>query len=176
MERPVPLNDGTFFPWPVYGSGTSLRDKDASTQVSDAIRAGFRHIDCAQMYRNEESVGKGIAESGMPRAELYVTTKLLAIPEGLTAADTLRESLRKMGLEYVDLFLVHEPAHHKDLRKVWKEMEECKRAGLARSTGVSNFRIKDLEEILDGAVSVPVINQVCYTRYVGLVSLTVIMF
>lgn len=157
----VPLNDGTVFPWPAYGSGTSLRDKDASEQVSNAIKAGFRHIDCAQMYKNEESVGRGIINSGVPRNELYITTKLLPVPEGLTAKDTLRESLQKMRLDYVDLLLIHVPVGHRDLKTTWREMEECKVLGLAKSIGVSNFRIRDLEEIRDdGSVSSPVINQV----------------
>lgn len=165
MEPSVTLNDGTSLPWLIYGCGTALRDKDASAAVTNAIEAGYRHLDCAQMYRNEESVGRGISQatiSSQPvsRTSLYVTSKLLPVPEGQTAAETLRESLRKMGLEYVDLFLVHEPVGHQDLKATWREMEECKRLGLTRSIGVSNFRIQDFEEILDGASSIPVVNQV----------------
>lgn len=160
MESFITLNDGTQFPWPVYGSGTTLRDKDVSKQILDAINAGFRHIDCAQMYNNEGSVGEGIAQSGVLRAELYITTKLIPVPEGKTAKDTLRKSLRKMQLDYVDLFLVHLPIDHNNLSVTWKEMEECKALGLARSIGVSNFRIQDFEEIRQSATSIPVINQV----------------
>ncbi|EKM55130.1 uncharacterized protein PHACADRAFT_94947 [Phanerochaete carnosa HHB-10118-sp] len=180
MEPPVPLNDGTLFPWPAYGSGTALRGTDASAPVSTAIHAGFRHIDCAQMYMNEASVGRGVAsavaEDGVPRAALYITTKLLAVPPGATAADTLRASLREMHLEYVDLFLVHEPARHADLRGVWREMEECRALGLARSIGVSNFRVKDLEEILEEGASVPVINQIEFHPYVYKASQPVIAY
>jgi diketogulonate reductase-like aldo/keto reductase len=160
MPQLVLLHDGTRFPWPVYGSGTSLRDTDASEHIAGAIRAGFRHIDCAQMYQNEESVGRGIARSSVPRPELYVTTKLLPVAEGLTVKDTLRETLRKMGLDYVDLVLLHEPVGHRDLKTTWREVEECKMLGLAKSIGVSNFRIQDLEEIRETGASVPVINQV----------------
>lgn len=166
MEPSVSLNDRTSIPWLIYGSGTALRNKDASTPVINAIKAGYRHIDCAQMYQNEESVGKGIAESGVPRDSLFITSKLLPVPEGKTAAETLRESLRKMGLECVDLFLIHEPVGHKDLKATWKEMEQCKAEGLTKSIGVSNFRIKDFEEILDGAGSVPVVNQVSNARLI----------
>ena len=137
-----------------------MRNIDASQQVSSAIKAGFRHIDCAQMYKNEESVGKGIAESGVPRSELYITTKLLPVPDEKTAVDTLRESLAKMRLDYVDLLLIHEPVGHRSLKDMWRETEECKKLGLAKSTGVSNFRIQDLEEIKGPNVSAPVINQV----------------
>ncbi|GJE90730.1 aldo/keto reductase [Phanerochaete sordida] len=170
MEPPVPLNDGTLFPWPAYGSGTALRDTDASTPVASAIRAGFRHIDCAQMYKNEASVGRGIASAleagGLARDALYVTTKLLEVPPGRTAADTLRESLRLMGLECVDLFLVHEPVRHSDLRQAWREMEECKMLGLAKRIGVSNFRVQDLEEIATDGATVPVINQIEFHPYI----------
>ena len=73
MEPSVALNDGTSIPWLIYGSGTALRDKDASTPVLNAIKAGYRHIDCAQMFKNEESVGRGIRTSGVPRESLYIT-------------------------------------------------------------------------------------------------------
>lgn len=170
MTPPTTLIDGTEFIWPVYGSGTSLRDTDCSTQIAAALRAGFRHIDCAQMYHNEAAVGAGIAQSGVPRGELYVTTKLLPAPAGATAADGLRASLRTMQLGYVDLFLVHEPVGHRDLADTWRQMEACRTLGLTKSIGVSNFRVRDLEEIRQGGVSVPVVNQVidCGLRVVFL--------
>lgn len=160
----TPLNDGTLLPWPAYGSGTALRDTDARTPVAAALRAGLLHIDCAQMYRNEASVGAGLAAAGAPRAALYVTTKLLPVPAGATAADTLRASLAAMGLAYVDMLLVHEPVGHVDLRVTWREVEACRAAGLARSIGVSNFRICDLET-LEGA-TVPAINQARFVNCV----------
>lgn len=156
----IRLTDGTSMPSLIYGSGTALRDREVADAVANAIKAGFRHIDCAQKYGNEESVGQGIARCGVPRSSLYITTKLERVPEGQTAVDSLRESLRKMNLDYVDLLLVHEPVPHKDLKQTWKEVERCKEEGLTRSIGVSNFRVQDLEEIRDGATASPVVNQV----------------
>ena len=154
------LNDGTVIPTLAFGSGTALWMQDASTQVKDAIQAGFRHIDTAQMYKNEDSVGRAIAESGVPRSELFITTKLEGVPEGKTVKDSLRNSLKLLQLDYVDLFLIHMPVDHPDLKKTWKEMEECKAEGLAKSIGVSNFQPKHLEVILSEAKVIPSINQV----------------
>ena len=160
----IPLNDGTSIPWLAFGSGTALYNKDASDAVAAAIRAGFRHIDAAQMYANEEHVGAGIAAAGVPRAELYITTKLHVLPPGKSVRDTLVDSLRKLGLEYVDLFLVHMPVDHPDLKKTWKEMEEVKVEGLTKSIGVSNFQPKHFEVIMGDAKVVPAINQVRVSR------------
>jgi diketogulonate reductase-like aldo/keto reductase len=111
------------------------------------------------MYLNEDSVGAGIAASDVPRSELYITTKLATIPAGLIARDMLVDSLKKLGLEYVDLFLIHVPQHH-DLKVVWKQMEELKKKGLARSIGVSDFKPDHLKEILKVASIPPAANQV----------------
>ena len=156
----VVLNDGTSMPTLIYGSGTALRDKDASQAIVSAIQAGYRHIDCAQMYKNEESVGRGISLSGVPRDQLYITTKILPVPEGLTVGDTLRESLRKMGLGYVDMCLIHEPVGHRDLVETWKDLVRAKEEGLCRSIGVSNFRIEDIELLKASGTELPTVNQV----------------
>ena len=161
----VTLNDGTVIPTLAFGSGTAvaLSMQDASVQLEEAINAGFRHLDTAQMYRNEHSVGKAIAESGVPRSELFITTKLDKLPEGKTVKDTLRDSLRDLRLDYVDLFLLHMPVDHPDLKQTWKEIEECKEEGLAKSIGVSNCQPKHFEVILSEAKVIPSINQVCRT-------------
>ena len=157
----VQLNDRTYIPSLGFGSGTALWQRDAAEQVTNAIKAGFRHIDTAQMYANEDSVGQGIAASGVPRNELYICTKLDKVPHGMTVRDTLVESLRKLRVDYVDLFLVHMPNDHDDLHKTWRDMEELKKEGLAKSIGVSNFQVKHLETLLDGARIIPAVNQVC---------------
>ena len=154
------LNDGTQIPWIAFGTGTVHRDQDVSATISLAIANGITHLDGAQMYKNEEWVGKAIASSGRPRSELYVTTKLDEVPEGRTVRDMLMESLTKLHLDYVDLFLIHVPVHHPGrLQTVWKELEALHRDGLTKSIGVSNFAIKHLEEILEGATILPAINQ-----------------
>ena len=156
----IPLNDGTSIPWLAFGSGTALYNKDASDAVAAAIRAGFRHIDAAQMYANEEHVGAGIAAAGVPRAELYITTKLHVLPPGKSVRDTLVASLAKLRVAAVDLFLIHMPRAHPDLRATWREVEALQREGLAKTIGVSNFQPEHLAQILEVATIPPAVNQV----------------
>jgi len=138
--------------------------------VTAAINAGFTHLDGAQLYKNEDSLGAGIAAAGKRREQLFVTTKLARPAEGRTVRDTLVESLAKLQLDYVDLFLIHTPVQYIEqpglLKAVWKEMEALKKEGLARSVGVSNFRPAQLREILDGAEFPPSVNQLEFHPYV----------
>lgn len=158
----IPLNDGNTIPWLGYGTGTALYNQEVKKEVLVAISAGITHIDGAQVYGNEASIGDAIVESGLPRSAFYVTTKLGAVPAGQTVRDTLVESLRKLKVDYVDQFLVHTPKQHNNLKAVWKEVEAIKKEGLAKTIGVSNFQVKHLEEIIDGATVIPAINQVCF--------------
>ncbi|KAI0647040.1 Aldo/keto reductase [Trametes meyenii] len=163
----TPLNDGKQIPWLGFGTGTALYTKDATEAIKVAIANGVTHLDGAQMYANEDSLGAGIIASGKPRSELFVTTKLAKVPEGKTVRDTLVESLKKLQLDYVDLFLIHVPIQHEGkLQSVWKEFEALQKEGLARSIGVSNFRVKDLNEILEVATVIPAVNQIEYHPYV----------
>ena len=162
MTTSYKLNDGASIPWLAIGSGTAHFGKDATAAVAQALRAGITHLDAAQIYRNEASVGEAIAQSGVPRASLFLTTKLGPLPAGKTVRDTLVESLAKLQVEYVDLFLIHAPFQHPGrVVEVWKDMEECKKEGLAKSIGVSNAMVKDLEKILESGSIVPAVNQVC---------------
>jgi diketogulonate reductase-like aldo/keto reductase len=163
-NTPIKLNDGTTIPLLAFGTGTAHYSKDAEHLVTSAINVGFTHLDGAQWYRNEGSLGAGIAAAGKGREQLFVTTKLAKPAEGKSVRDTLVESLAQLRLEYVDLFLVHTPVEFNDkpgrLKTVWKEMEALKKEGLTPSIGVSNFRAAQLREILDGAEILPSINQV----------------
>lgn len=148
-----------------FGTGTAHNAKDAQHMITSAINAGFTHLDGAQWYENEDSLGAGIAASGKAREQLFITTKLARLPEGKTVRDTLVDSLAKLRVDYVDLFLVHTPMHfsYKEpgcLKALWKEMEAVKKEGLTRSIGVSNFRLEQLRETIDGAEVIPSINQV----------------
>ncbi|KAF9218337.1 Aldo/keto reductase [Gyrodon lividus] len=157
----LPLNDGTQVPWIAFGTGSALYAKDAEQAVTVAIKNGFTHIDGAQMYRNEATLGTGIAASGKPRSELYITTKLAELQPGATPGSALEQSLKKIGVDYVDLYLVHSPRQHAGkLKEVWKGMEEAKRAGLTKSIGVSNFTGDNLNDILEVATIPPAVNQV----------------
>ncbi|KAG1751713.1 NADP-dependent oxidoreductase domain-containing protein [Suillus lakei] len=161
------LNDGNQVPWIAFGTGTALRHQDAQNPVENAIANGFTHLDGAQMYENEERLGAAIKASGTPRSALFVTTKLHRLQPGQTAKTALQVSLKKLGSEYVDLYLVHVPGHHAGrLKEVWKMMEESKREGLAKSIGVSNFEVAHLQEILEGAEILPSVNQVEIHPYV----------
>ncbi|GBE82184.1 NAD/NADP-dependent indole-3-acetaldehyde reductase [Sparassis crispa] len=161
------MRDGRNIPWLGFGTGTAFYNKDAEKAVILAITTGIVHLDGAQAYDNEESLGAGIAASGKPRSSLFVTTKLWKIPEQQTVRDTLVLSLKKLQLDYVDLFLIHSPVTHVGkLNTVWKEVEELQKEGLARSIGVSNFRVQDFEEIAVGATVVPAVNQIEYHPYI----------
>lgn len=115
------------------------------------------------MYNNENTLGAGIKASGKPRSDLYVVTKLNVLDAGQTVKESLEASLKKLGLDYVDLFLIHSPNPAKKegkLKEWWQGMEEVHKAGLAKSIGVSNFGVEDLKVILDGAKVIPAVNQV----------------
>ncbi|KAH6918422.1 oxidoreductase [Coprinopsis sp. MPI-PUGE-AT-0042] len=171
----IKLNDGNEIPWVGFGTGTALYGQDAADSVRLAIETGVVHLDGAQVYRNEDSLGAGIKASGKPRSELWVTTKLSPlVPEGKKSADidvkaTLKESLQKLGLDFVDLFLIHSPHPANEegsLQHLWRQMEEVKNEGLAKSIGVSNFRVEDLKTILETAKIVPAVNQIELHPYV----------
>ena len=169
------LNDGTRIPWLAFGTGTTLYAKDCTALALKALSLGFMHLDTAEAYENEDSLGVAlesfIGGEAPPtpdrekREGLFVTTKLERISDGQNVEEKLRTSLRKLRLDYVDLFLVHNPTHHISreggLKGVWREMIEVKKKGLTRSIGVSNFNRVQLEEIISLGLDVPVVNQVC---------------
>jgi len=148
---------------PQLGLGVFKVDDDVCEQiVLDALEVGYRHIDTAMIYRNEAAVGRAIAKSGIDRDELFVTTKLWNSDHGTTATpEALALSLELLGLEYVDLYLIHWPAPLRDeYVATWLALEELHHQGLAKSIGVSNFEPEHLERVLDEGSIVPAINQV----------------
>ncbi|UDM32054.1 aldo/keto reductase [Lentilactobacillus laojiaonis] len=154
---------------PVIGFGTwQTPDGDvAYNSVLSALKAGYRHIDTAAYYGNEESVGKAIKDSGIPRKELFVTTKLWNDDHGYEKTKmAFGKSLDRLGLDYVDLYLIHWP-NPKEFRsnwqktnaETWKAMEEFYREGQAKAIGVSNFRAKHIDALLETAEIAPMVNQ-----------------
>lgn len=155
------LNNGIEIPQIGVGTWT-LRGEVAQNNVCMALKAGFRHIDTAQMYENEEEVGQGIIDSGMAREEVFLATKV-SPPTMRNGADAVRnsieESLQKLNTPYIDLLLIHWPV--KDCVKfTWEIMESYVKEGKIRSIGVSNFNPNHLEELLSYAEIRPVINQI----------------
>jgi 2,5-diketo-D-gluconate reductase A len=157
----VKLNDGNHIPQLGYGVWQVGND-EAVAAVSEALKAGYRHIDTAAIYGNEEGVGKAINSSGIERGDIFLTTKLWNSEQGyestLKAFDT---SLKKLGTDYVDLYLIHWPMPSKDLfMETWRAFLKLKEEGRAKSIGVSNFRTADLERIIKESGVTPVLNQI----------------
>lgn len=155
------LNDGNRIPQ--LGFGVFQVDPGETQRVvSEAIEVGYRHLDTAAVYGNEAEVGVAIAESGIPRDEFFVTTKLFNGDQGRQQVrDAVRRSLDALGLDRIDLYLIHWPVPSRDLYvESWHSLEELQGEGVLRSIGVSNFAIEHLERLEREASVVPVINQV----------------
>lgn len=164
---PVPLlklNDGHSIPQ--IGLGTwPLDDDQAAAAVVSAVEAGYRHIDTAVKYGNERGVGQGIRASGAERGELFITTKLDGQFQGNDrAVEGLEGSLRRLGLEYVDLLLIHWPLPARDeYISTWRTFERLQAEGKVRSIGVSNFKPAHLERLMAETDVVPAVNQIQLT-------------
>lgn len=155
---------------PKLGLGTwFIDDADAAKAVCDAVEIGYRHFDTAQAYGNERGVGEGIRTCGVPRSELFVTTKLAAEVKSYEAAvKAIDGSLNAMGLDYIDMMLIHSPQPWADFRggdyadgnrEAWCALEEAYKAGKLRAIGVSNFEKKDIDNLLSGCTVAPMANQ-----------------
>jgi 2,5-diketo-D-gluconate reductase A len=157
----IELNDGNRIPQLGFGV---FKVEPAETEriVSDALEVGYRHIDTAAVYGNEEGVGRAIAASGIPRDELFVTTKLWNSEQGTDSAPAaLDASLERLGLDHVDLYLIHWPRPDRDLYlDTWRAMEQMKADGRTRSIGVSNFTVGHLQRVIDESDTVPAVDQV----------------
>ncbi|UFU07358.1 aldo/keto reductase [Ruania halotolerans] len=155
------LNDGTTIPQLGFGVW-QIPDDEAQAATEEAIRVGYRLIDTAAIYGNEAGVGRAIAASGVNRDDLYITTKLWNGNQGYDS--TLRafdESMDKLGLDVLDLYLIHWPCPKADkFTDTWKAFVELKKSGRVRSIGVSNFHAPHLDKIIDATGEVPVLNQV----------------
>lgn len=155
------LNDGYDIPQLGYGV-FKVPPADTERAVTEAFEVGYRHIDTAAIYGNEEGVGAAIAASGIPRSELFITTKLWNDRhDGEEPHAAIRESLDKLGLERVDLYLVHWPTPAKDnYLHAWQKLIEIRDAGLTRSIGVSNFLVPHLEKIVAQTGVTPAVDQI----------------
>lgn len=145
---------------PMLGLGTWLsEDDEAERAVRTALRLGYRHVDTATGYGNEQQVGRGLASSGVPRSEVFVTTKLPPDHAG-RERETLETSLTKLGTRYVDLWLVHWPPHGAATPATWERFIELRDEGLVRAIGVSNYSIAQIDELIAATGEAPAINQI----------------
>lgn len=153
------LNNGIKMPMVGFGVFQIHDAKTAQTVVEEAIKTGYRLIDTAQVYRNEEAVGKAIKASGVPREELFITTKLWISDFSYEAAkDAFNESLRKLDLDYVDLYLLHQPFG--DIFGAWRALEELYKEGKIKAIGVSNFKPDQLANLAAFNEVTPAVNQI----------------
>ncbi|MGL4199782.1 MAG: aldo/keto reductase [Allorhizobium sp.] len=157
----IALNDGARIPQVGLGVWQTPND-EAALAVKAALDAGYRHVDTAAVYENEEGVGEGLRQSGLARGDIYLTTKLWNTEQGYD--QTLRAfdaSLKRLGTDYVDLYLIHWPSAHRGLFvDTWKALVKLKEEGRAKSIGVSNFYPEHIERIVAETGVVPVINQI----------------
>ena len=157
----IALNDG--YSIPELGLGTyRLKPNEAYNSVKAALAIGYRHIDTANVYFNEEAIGRAIKESGIPREELFITSKIF--PNVFKEIDkAIDNTLNRLGIDYLDLLLLHRP--YGDYTSAYLRLVEAKKAGKTRSIGVSNFTMKHLADLAEKTDVVPAINQIEITPY-----------
>ncbi|KAH8102048.1 Aldo/keto reductase [Cristinia sonorae] len=164
FQSTLRLSSGNQIPRLGFGAAFNFGKAEDVAAVSkpsllEALRVGYRHIDTAQMYNNEIYVGQAVREFGLKREDVFITSKVPSTSQdGLAAVDA---SLKDLGLDYIDLYLIHSPPRGKDARlKLWREILAAKKAGKIRSAGVSNFNERQLEEIKSAGLELPSVNQV----------------
>ncbi|PLR80773.1 aldo/keto reductase [Bacillus canaveralius] len=154
------LHNGVKMPWFGFGVFKVKEGKEVIESVKAALKAGYRNVDTAAVYKNEEGVGQAIKESGVPREELFVTTKVWNADQGFDSAlNAFETSLKKLELDYVDLYLIHWPVKGK-YKETWRALEQLYKDGRVRAIGVSNFHIHHLQDLLADAEIKPMVNQV----------------
>ncbi|HSX53277.1 MAG TPA: aldo/keto reductase [Patescibacteria group bacterium] len=156
----VKLNTGAQIPQLGFGTWKIRMNGTAQQAVQEALHAGYRHVDTARIYGNEKGVGRGIAASGIARKDIFLTTKLWNGDQGYDKAlRAFDASLERLGLDYVDLYIIHWPVSGKR-QESWKALEQIHKSGKARAIGVSNYTVKHLEDLLTNSATVPAVNQV----------------
>jgi methylglyoxal/glyoxal reductase len=169
LQETVTLNNEVHMPWLGLGVYLAKEGDEVVQAVKAAIRAGYRSIDTASAYRNEEGVGQGVREAlkenGLRREDLFITSKVWNSDQGYeTTLKSFDDSLKRLGLDYLDLFLVHWPVKGK-YKDTWRALEKVYAEGKVRAIGVSNFQIHHLEDLLSEAKIVPAVNQVEFHPY-----------
>ncbi|WP_430536224.1 aldo/keto reductase [Listeria rocourtiae] len=155
----VTLNNGIEIPILGFGTYQITDAQQAETAVIEAIKAGYRHIDTAQSYMNEEAVGRGIAKSGVAREELFITTKIWVENVSYDGVlSSFERSLQRLGLDYIDLLLIHQP--YSDVYGAWRAMETLQKRGKVRAIGISNFAVDRAVDLAEFNEITPQVNQI----------------
>ncbi len=164
----IKLNNGVKMPSFGFGTWNLAEGEEVINSVSEALNAGYRLIDTARIYSNERGVGQAVRKSIVPREEIFVTTKLWPGDFGFDSAlQAFDESLNRLRLEYIDLYLVHWPGHDANRRQEsWRALTEINGKGLTKSIGVSNYMVEHLEELLETSNVVPAVNQIEFHPYI----------
>lgn len=170
-NKMMTLSNGVKIPQMALGTWF-IEDDKAAEAVRDAVKIGYRHFDTAQAYGNERGIGEGIRTAGVPREDLFVTSKVAAENKSYeSAAASIDESLKKMGLDYIDMMIIHSPQPWKDVnqsenryftenQEVWRALQDAYKSGKVRAIGISNFQKEDVDNIYDWAEVKPMVNQV----------------
>ncbi|AJR15288.1 aldo/keto reductase [Leptospira interrogans] len=160
LKQTIMLNNGISMPILGLGVWKTKSGKECKEAVLNALEAGYRHIDTARIYDNEVDVGQAIRESGIPRKEIFITTKLWNADQGSDKTrKALENSLDRLGIDFVDLYLIHFPVTSKRMDS-WKELEKLYHDKLCKAIGVSNYTIIHLTELLKNSQITPAVNQV----------------
>jgi len=166
MADSFALSNGVNMPAIGFGTWKISPDSAAEETVLEALKAGYRHIDTAKLYSNERGVGAAVRASNIPREDIFVTTKLWnsdhAYDDALHAFD---ESLERLGLDYVDLYLIHWPGTSRR-GEAWRALQHIYKAGKAKSIGVSNYSIENIEEIVQSGGMLPMANQIEFHPFI----------
>lgn len=163
---PIKLNNGNAIPSIGFGTWKLGNGEKPTDEVEQALSLGFSHVDTAQAYQNEAEAGKAIRESGLAREDIYITTKFSGL-NNKDIEDSIKDSLKNLGVGYVDLYLIHHPQLAiPDIRTAWEQFEGLQGAGLSKSIGVSNFGVEELETLLASAKIKPAVNQILLHPYV----------
>lgn len=160
LQDAATLHNGVKMPWLGLGVYKVPEGDEAINSVNAAIQLGYRSIDTAAMYENEEGIGKAIKEAGVPREELFITTKVWNTDQrNDTVLEAFERSIKKLDMDYVDLYLIHWPVKEK-YKQSWKVLENLYKEGRVWAIGVSNFNIHHLEDLMSVAEIKPMVNQV----------------
>lgn len=160
LKDTTTLSNGVKMPWVGLGVFKVTEGEEVIQSVKAAIKSGYISIDTAAIYKNEEGVGQAIKDSGVPREDLFITTKLWNSEQGYESTlNAFETSLNKLGLDYLDLYLIHWPGKDK-YKETWKAFEKLYKDGRVRAIGVSNFHVHHLEDLISSAEIKPMVNQV----------------